>query len=343
MNKLKSSILLVSASILFLAACTKSTTSATDTEGNWVKVSTLDGNARSFAVAFTIGNFGYVGTGLDGNNKLLSDFWKYDPTNNSWTQVASMPSGREAAVGMAIDGNGYVGTGTDSYGNYYNDFYQYNPTTDTWTKKANFPGAARSRATAFAIGDNGYITCGWDGNYYKDMYAYNATNDTWQQEISLSGDKRFGAMSFVYNNMGYVVGGTNSGGQASVDFWRYNPTTSNWTRLRDISNTTDSSFDDNYTNIARTNGVAFVIGNQAFVATGQSVDAGSFLTSTWSYDFATDLWEARTPYESTRSPRKGAVAFTVNGRAFIGTGISTTSPYDNFDEFIPSETYNAND
>ncbi|MEJ0080716.1 MAG: kelch repeat-containing protein [Puia sp.] len=49
------------------------------------------GPARSEAVSFVIDNFAYVGTGWDGLNTRFTDFWKYDPVNNVWSQVTSMP------------------------------------------------------------------------------------------------------------------------------------------------------------------------------------------------------------------------------------------------------------
>jgi len=335
--------LLLGICLMLGTACTKSTTSDDEQDGNWVTRSTLDGVARSFAVAFTIGDYGYIGTGLDGNNKLLNDFWRFDPATNSWTQIASMASGRHSAVAFAINGKGYVGTGTDGIGNYFKDFYQYDPTANTWTKKADFAGTARSRAVGFAIGDKGYITCGWDGTYYKDMYVYNPTTDSWASEVSLGGDKRVGAMSFVYNDEAYILGGTSSSGQAATDFWKFSPATDSWTELNKITTATDNDFDDDYTDIVRTNGVAFVIGDRGFVTTGQSVDNGSYVNKTWCYDFATDRWTRRTPYESTRASRRGAVAFTVDGRAFVGTGINTGQPFDNFDEFLPAQAYDEND
>ena len=43
---------------------------------NWVQRSAFEGVARSSAVAFTIGDTAYVGTGLDAAKKDLSDFWQ---------------------------------------------------------------------------------------------------------------------------------------------------------------------------------------------------------------------------------------------------------------------------
>ena len=70
--------------------------------GNWVTESQLNGPARSEAVSFVIDNFAYVGTGWDGLNTRYNDFWKYDPINNVWSQVTSMPDSTEEVLQLLL-------------------------------------------------------------------------------------------------------------------------------------------------------------------------------------------------------------------------------------------------
>jgi N-acetylneuraminic acid mutarotase len=108
--------------------------------------------------------------------------------------------------------------------------------------------------------------------------------------------------------------------------------------LRDISNTSSDSYDDAYADIARNNGVGFVIGSKGYVAVGEN---GSYNKKTWEYDFGTDEWTQKTSYE--RSERSGAVAFTVKGRGFVACGRNSTYYFDDIDELQPDATYNSND
>ena len=80
-------------------------------QNKWDSVTAPNGpSARYGAVAFSINDIGYVGTGYDGN--YLKDFWAYDPNNNTWTQKTSFGgSKRRDAVGFVIDGKGYICTG----------------------------------------------------------------------------------------------------------------------------------------------------------------------------------------------------------------------------------------
>jgi len=346
MKQLKDVLVFSFSVAILLMACSPGTT--TTLIGNWVKRTEFDGVARTNAVVFVIGNYAYLGTGYDGLNRL-NDFWVYDANANYWTQKASLPAtgnlqpnglyGRSSAVGFAIDSLGYISTGYDGY-NRLNDTWQYSPTTNKWIQKANFAGTARYDAVAFSLNHLGYITTGFDGNPNKDMWQYNPVTDAWTQTVSMGGYKRSGAVAFVYNNAAYICTGT-ANNQEVNDFWKFDGT--KWTQLRDIANTSSDSYDDNYTTIVRDHAVAFVMNNtksvaKAYLTVGQN---GSYTLKTWEYDFATDLWTEKSPYE--RSGRSGAVAFTVLGRGFVGTGKNSTLQLDDFDEWKPDDESNTND
>ena len=129
------------------------TGSATMTAGsgnNWIAKANFGGVTRRYAVGFSIGTKGYIGTGTDGTSR--DDFWEYDPTTNVWTQKANFAGGvRSNAVGFSIGTKGYVGTGYGASG-ITNDFWEYNPVANTWTAKANFGGGNRASAVGFFIG-----------------------------------------------------------------------------------------------------------------------------------------------------------------------------------------------
>lgn len=170
------------------------------------------------------------------------------------------------------------------------------------------------------------------GNYLKDMYAYDPTADTWQSDVSSPGNKRMGALAFVYNGEAYLFGGTNEGGAAETTFDKFNQAADRWTALKDISSNTG---------ILRTSGVAFVLDSLAYVTGGKSAINGSVNSTIWSYDCKNDVWvqHPNFPYH----PLDFAVAFTINGTAWVGTGYrgyvssgDSLSAYDNFYRFEPN-------
>ncbi len=303
--------------------------------GNWILLSDFDGLARSDAIAFSIGNKGYLGTGFDGEDRL-SDFWEYDPDKNSWTKKADFPGvARNGAVGFGTDSKGYIGTGYDGK-NKLNDFWEYDPSANTWSRKADFGGSARYSAVGMAINNKGYIGTGFDGNYQKDFWEYDPETDVWTQKTSFGGSKRKDAACFVINGKGYITTGMDNGNY-QTDFYEYDPATDIWTKKRAISNVSDETYDDKYTSIIGIYKVGLTIGSKGYLITGGQ----STGTDVWEYDTLTDLWTKKTSFEG--SSRADAVGFTIGESGYIATGKSGSYYLDDLWSFSPSATYNEYD
>ena len=318
-------VLLITLLPVFLCAC--SDDDDDDLIGHWVRVSDFDGLARGDASSFSIGSKGYLICGYTGKERL-SDLWEYDMEMDTWTQKASFPgAARNSAVAFTIDNKGYFGTGYDS-DNKFSDFWEYDPVTNNWTQKADFPGSGRYSAVAFVVKGKGYIGAGYDGNYLKDFYAYDPNTNIWSQIISIGGTKRMGASSFVIDNIAYVCCGVNNGTYVD-DFWKYDPSTGLWTQLRDISDSSDDDYDDDY-NIIRLNASAFVIDGAAYLTCGES---GGVRSDTWKYYPSTDIWEQIHSFKG--SSRTVAVAFSNGVRGFVATGKSGTYRFDDIWELNP--------
>ena len=154
--------------------------------------------------------------------------------------------------------------------------------------------------------------------------------NSWTQTISIGGTKRQGATSFVINGIAYVCCGQNNGEYVD-DFWKFDPSTESWTQLRDISDSSDEDYDDDYT-ITRTNGVAFVIDGAAYLTCGES---GSIRSDTWKYYPATDLWENVAKFKGTA--RTATASFSSGEKGFVVSGKSGTTQFDDIWEFHPNE------
>lgn len=302
--------------------------------GNWVESSTFDGNSRSGAVSFTIGDKGYLVTGYDGDD-YLSDTWEYNSEDDYWVRKADFPgTARSGAVGFTINGKGYLGTGYngDNGEDELSDFWEYDPTTDTWTQKADFAGTARYGAIGFAINGNGYVGTGYDGSQQKDFYKYDATTDSWEQAVGFGGEKRQDASVFVINEVAYIGLGIHNGAYEE-DFYSFDGT--NWTRLTDLDD--DDDDDDDY-EILLSGGVAFSLNGKGYVATGVS---SSIASEVFEYTPSTDTWEEVPDFEGTS--RQDASSFTFDDKAYVLMGRSGSYYFDDVWEFRPDELENEDD
>lgn len=333
MNKHFTSILI---GLLLLCSCTSD---EDYTYGSWVRRSDLDGVARAQACSFTIGDKGYICTGNTGK-KLLKDLWEYDINGNYWTQCASMPDEaleRMDATAFAVKGKGYVSTGaikTEPY--YLNDTWEYDPLSNSWSRKDDFAGSIRYGATSFAINGFGYLGTGYDDNYLKDFYRFSPdapTGQQWEIVNGYGGQKRLFASNFVIDDIAYLCCGTNNGGNVD-DFWSFDGTS--WTRLRDISDTSDDDYDDDY-NIVRSSAVTFVIDGKGYLTLGTT--SSTYRSDYWVYYPESDLWYGKsdddyTSFEGTS--RSKAVAFSTGSRGFVLTGTNGYY-FDDVWELLPYE------
>ncbi len=331
--------------VLLLSGCVSEDDSYT--QGVWVRKSDLDGPSRSYACSFTIGNSGYLFGGY-GSKTSLNDLWRYDIEGNYWEKCATAsiatPSARHWAISFALNGKGYITTGTvKNTVTYLKDTWEYDPSTDQWKQMDDFPGTGRVGALGFALNGYGYVGCGRDENknYLKDLYRFNPTapsGSQWQIISGYSGTKRVFATTWVYNNEAYICGGSNNGTNAD-DFWKFDGTT--WTQLRDISDSDDEEYDDEYKNIVRSMAAALIIDDRIYWVGGNaSEESGTNYSDYWIYDPATDLWSNEGDYLHTPfagSTRTGTSWFSNGTRGFIVAGLNGSNPCDDMWELLPYE------
>lgn len=142
----------------------------------------------------------------------------------------------------------------------------------------------------------------------------------WTESHPFKGIPRTGGVSFTIGDVAYVGLGRTlpTATEALKDFWMYKDTT--WTRIADFPGT------------ERYGAVAFVLGNIAYVGTGYTPStknrADEFHHDFYAYDPSTGKW-SDTPVtylppdaQGESNARKDAIAFSLNNKAYVGTGIS---------------------
>ena len=80
------------------------------------------------SAGFSIGNFGYAGTGITNptTNDKTKQWWQYNPVTDAWTQKTDFGGIERAnAIAFSIGQKGYLGTGEGA------DFWEYTPDSTT--------------------------------------------------------------------------------------------------------------------------------------------------------------------------------------------------------------------
>ena len=291
---MKKNLLLIIATVLSVQLLAQNT---------WTRKANFGGEGRHYAVGFSIGSKGYIGTGH--RHDTEDDFWEYDPATDAWTQKANFGGGkRRMAVGFSIGEKGYIGTGYDYSFTPYSDFWEYDPTTNLWTRKADFGGGTRTQAVGFSIESKGYIgTGGGDGGYKNDFWEYDPLTDIWTRKADFGGEARYGAAGFSINGKGYLgTGNDYYYNNTKSDFWEYNPGTDTWTRKKD------------YGEGGVYEAVGFSIGNKGYIGMGSYNNSPQ---NFYEYDPVTDRW---VPAGNIPIGRYSAVGFSIGDRGYVGTG-----------------------
>jgi len=230
----------------------------------WSQKADLPGSARRDAISFVINNYAFVGSGMDSvsgpTGTKLKDFWRYNPTTNSWAAVADFPGaggdGIYFATGFAAGGKGYLCGGKIGPNLYSSQLWEYKPSNNQWIQRANFPGGVRYQMSSFVVGPKAYVGMGTDQNIFKkDMYCYDPGANNWEAIAPFPAYERAAASTFTLEERGFVCLG-NNGGLLS-DLMEYNPETNTWT-LRAAFGGSE-----------RKSAVSFVIDNKAYVGTGK--------------------------------------------------------------------------
>ena len=291
-------------------------------QGTWTKKADLTTPKRAGAVAFSIGDKGYVGTGsttiaLIPSSVLYNDFWEYDEKTNLWTQKADfIGGGRIGVVAFSIGNKGYIGTGA-TYLDIYNDFWEWDQAKNTWTKIADFPGERRSGAVGFSIGNKGYIGTGAGISAFcspcADFWEYDPAKDIWLQKAPLPAFGRSNTVGFSIGNKGYIGTGdkfvVTSGvpnSELLKDFWEYDPLSDGWINKADFPGG------------ARAEATGFSMMGAGYIGTGTSQIGSGSQADFWRYDPSSNSW-SRIP-DIGGGIREVAVAFVIGCHAYVSNG-----------------------
>jgi N-acetylneuraminic acid mutarotase len=264
----------------------------------------------------------YVYGGGNGDVNFVEE---YDPSNNTWTSKAPMPTTRSAATAFAYNNKIYVFGGNnvvDGIRTDYDVIEAYDPATNTWITETHFPQAAGilGRPAIAVVGDKVYVIGGFTesgGNVtlLSAVAVYNFLTRTW----STDGYAPFPnpRAAFPYSGAAptkdgkiYLVGGigatsrTNSWPSSRVDI--YDTVSNTWTTGEPLP-------------MPYGNGqFSAILGNDLWVVGADSPDlANTTIAAVWKYNLANNATHSFT-YETNN----GAIIITE----YTGSGMEVTIP-----------------
>ena len=144
----------------------------------------------------------------------------------------------------------------------------------------------------------------------------------WLQRADFGGAARINGSGFVLNGKIYYGLGVKGFAGANVlgggDFWEYDPATNVWTQKAN-----HPAINDGAGSGVESQPVSFAINGKGYVALGS-------LRAVWEYDPTTNAWTKKNQNHplGTNASLQGAVAFVVNGKAYICGGNGGTSRRD---------------
>lgn len=298
----------------------------------WTRVSDFPGDPRKNAMAFAIGNFGYVGAGTTGSSQRR-DMYKYDIGADQWTSLSNYPgNGMRLAFNAACNGKAYAGGGVtvvQGTNRVYRDFYEYDPVNDNWRNLPNLPFGYRSSGISFTINDTIYFGLGYDGIQDKnDLWGYSVNDSSWTQKANFPGVGRVRANAFIHSGKAVIGGGFRVGGTSMLgDYYEYDPSTDSWITI-------NQGFSDS----ARSAFATFSLNNRGYLFGGYTNNG--LLKDLWSYGIigGNNLWF--NPALPFPIPRANVIGFSHNGYGYVTTGnINGSSSLEDFWKYDPLNQY----
>jgi len=326
---MKKNILLV----LILAFGSDSITTAA--EDTW-KYKTPMTIGRGFVSAAVVDGKIYVIGGFPTHYSVTSAVERYDPTTDTWTRMADMPSARCGHATCAYGEKIFVfgGVTPDAYSQARNNIYVYDTKTDTWAEKGPMPYANALCGVA-VVDDLIYLVGGALSSSsppVSRVMAYDPGTESWIRKADMP-TARGHLSACTVNGKIYAIGGAPQNWQAVayVRVEEYDPSTDSWTRMADMPT-------------ARAT-VGTCALNGKIHAIGGFSPSGVFTTHEV-YDPSADTWITKSPMQQRRvMPFVVSVAdkVYVGGGSRPGSGIIIYSSIEEYDMGlgVPSPDFNG--
>ncbi|TDQ33365.1 IPT/TIG domain-containing protein [Zeaxanthinibacter enoshimensis] len=182
---------------------------------NWTQKTNVPYSGKRDLLTFSYNNIGYAGTGRSYDyHTYYSDMWKYDPTGDSWTQIANYPAtlgGRRGGVATILNGHIYTGLGgSRNTGSHNYEMYKFDPVVEQWTRFDDYPAKSLANPTAFTTNSRAYFGSVNEPHGTTNLWSFDGFS--WKKEPMAPRRMNF---LFLLNDIAYFTAGS------SGQFWIY--------------------------------------------------------------------------------------------------------------------------
>ena len=276
--------------------------------GPW-HTSTTGPAIRYRAGGTTDGTYVYVYGGSNATAQYLNDLWRWDPTTETWTQLANMPTGKSNIQGTYWNGKIYVPGGY--IGSHITENAIYDIATNTWTTGAPLPAAQSGQTVAY---NNKIYNFGGNPGPQTTTSIYDIATNTWSTGAPMPVATTY-ARATVAGNFAYYVGGITTVTTNAV--YRYDFAGNSWATMNPLQ--TARTSEELMT--SPDGGKLFaVMGGDATFFTGvplaQSVEIYNIAANSWSYG---------APVVTKAAAPSGGLA---GGKAMVQGGVDNTTYYN---------------
>jgi hypothetical protein len=193
-----------------------------------------------------------------------------------------------------------------------NDLWKYDPVADSWQPAAPMPDSGRMGCSCFVLGDKAYILGGRTASVTikNEVWEYDITNNIWQKRNNLPIPGSWRGTGFSIGARGYICYGIRPALDFNHAIYEYNQSSDTWSVVPGLTLGART-----YIGSAVVNGKACLYGGVDSLGKTKN-------------DFI--VFDPQIPSLTTfpgipSVPRKGAMAFCLNNKFYLATGLDTNS------------------
>lgn len=303
-----------------LAAGAMSAQAQSQPTGSWPSADSYDtGNGFTVGGSASDGTYLYV---LGGYQQGTLTFRRYDPANDSWEDLESLPEDNAYFRAAYVDGHVYI-IGNGYYGN--GELYRYDIANRTWSGSVAALENARYQAGVAVLGNKMYIAGGYDnwvGGYSAALEVFDHDTGTLTTLADMPTALVLPAGAGVPQiGRVYFAGGESQNGY-SAECLEYDPNTDVWLARAQVSNGSAAQ--------PRYSPGGFALNGRFYVVGGYN---NGYQSTTLEFTPATNTWAQRA---NMNDGRYGFAFGVINNEGFVYGGYSNGAYYTR-DRFIPPD------